>query len=185
MFCVTTFSKATKRYIILNYAAMKITTTILLFFLFNVCTAQSNTGSACDLQSKNTEWKASFGKAQNKAEQILLIKAKVLADSAYFDYNKEFKTHDVKYSSVDKFGNDCGCKIVFHLYSKANSLKLNVSENPRVKLIIAALNESNVNEIVPLFDGEAEKLYGTFGKCGAVVIKTTDKKLLQLIKTIN
>lgn len=144
--------------------------------------AQASKDSLCNLQKVNAEWKIIFQKAQSKSEQLELIKKKVLADSVYFDYNAEFITNEVKYSAVDKNGNDCGCRIFFHLYSHGPSVVLNAAENPRVKLLLKEISEFNIDRIVPMFDEKAEKLYRTFGKCGAVLLMTNDKKLIRQMR---
>lgn len=165
---------------------MKIIYFILSLFLFNFCFSQKRTDSICNLKSDNSQWQRNFENAQNNAERISLIKQKVFSDSIYKDYNASFKTHDVISSATDKFGNDCGCKIFFHLnYLTTEALVLNLSQNPKIKPILNNLDFSNIDEIIPLFDSRAESLYGTFGKCGAVILKTKDKRLIKLIKKIS
>jgi hypothetical protein len=162
---------------------MKIIATIFSLFVLHFCAAQTKTDTICDLQSKNSKWKTAFESTNSKSGRIALIKEKVFADSVYSDYNAGFKTHEVIYRAHDKSGNDCGCRIFFHLnYLKTKALVLNLSENPKIRSIVDILDDSNIDEIIPLFDRKAESLYGTFGKCGAVILKTNDKKLIQLIK---
>lgn len=140
--------------------------------------------SPCDLQEKNSQWKLAFQDARDKAHQLQLIKEKVVADMAYMDYNAEFKTHDVKHSTVDKAGNDCGCRILFHLLANGKPVMLNLSRNTGVQEILDAMDSSNIVEIIPMFDEKAIKLYGTLGKCGAVMLKSSNKKISNIVKRV-
>lgn len=161
----------------------------ILLFLSNVCFSQVNNTSDCNLQTANKLWKTVYIKAANKSERIELIKAKIKSDSIYEHSKLKIKTaHSptIFNEHKNKFGTECGCKIIFILhYKKRHSIIVNLNDRPELSIVVDKLNSENVDRIWSEFNKEtAQAIYGVAGKCGFIQLRITDRKLKRLIKNV-
>jgi len=161
----------------------------LTILVFGATYSQENNTSDCNLQAENNIWKTKFEKAESKSERIELIKAKIKADSIYKQSDLKIKTaHSptIVNEHENKFGTECGCKILFVLhYKNRRAIIINLNEKPELSVVVDKLNSVNVAQIWSEFKEEiAGNVYGVAGKCGFVQMKITDRKLKRLIKNV-
>lgn len=164
----------------------KITTCLLFLLLNQISFGQDKVVDSCDLKTKNNQWKKLFETSESNILKLKLIREKIIFDSIYSEYKSKvnIRCGSTLYAEVvDERGNNCGVKILFALnYTKKKSIILNLNKNPEYLFIVENLNEINIQKILPVFGSAAEALYGIFGKSGAVILETENKKFIKKIK---
>ncbi len=112
---------------------------------------------------------------------------KIISDSIYAEYKPKVNIrcgNSIYAETVDENGNNCVVKILFALnYTKKKSIILNLNKNPEYLFIVEKLNEVNIQEIYPILGTNAQALYGSFGKSGAVILKTESKKFRKEVES--
>lgn len=164
---------------------------IIISFLFLLANqlffGQNKVVDSCDLNSKNIQWKASFENEATVEMKLKLIREKIISDSIYRQYKPKIitKCTPTLYSeSIDRNGNNCGVKILFSLdYRNKKSINLDLNKNPEYIYIVEKLNENNIQKVYPIFGTDAQTLYGSFGKSGAFILTTENRKFRKEITT--
>ncbi|MBC7439047.1 MAG: hypothetical protein H7250_03565 [Flavobacterium sp.] len=164
----------------------KITICLLFLLLNQISFGQNKVVDSCDLKTKNSQWKKLFETSESNELKLKLIREKIIFDSIYSEYKPKvnIRCGSTLYAeAIDERGNNCGVKILFAVnYNKKKSIILNLNKNPEYLFIVENLNEINIQKILPVFGSAAEALYGIFGKSGAVILKTENKKFIKKIK---
>lgn len=161
--------------------------TCLIFLFFNqIVFGQNKALDSCDLKIKNIQWRTLFEAAESNSLKLKLIREKIISDSVYSEHKPKIniRCSSTLYSeTVDEKGNNCGVKILFALnYTKKKFIVLNLNKNPEYLSIVENLTEINIQKISPVFGSSAEILYGIFGKSGAIVLITENKKFIKEIQ---
>lgn len=159
----------------------------MTILVFGTNFAQENKQSDCKLELENELWIKEFIKAESKSKKIELIKNKIKADSVYAKYEPKIRTKHsatITNEQVNENGTKCGCKIYFALqYKNRDAIELNLNSKPELSNLIKILNSENIEEIINVFDKTALMIYGSYGECGYVKLKTRNRKLKRKIKS--
>jgi hypothetical protein len=88
---------------------------ILTYLVLGAVYSQENSNSECGLFGENERWKPELSKVISKTGRIELIKQKILADPIYTETKPVINSsHGRINGHEDKYGNYCGCKILFY-----------------------------------------------------------------------
>lgn len=159
---------------------------VLVLLISNYSLSQEVKTDSILTENQNIEWISKFEKLSSKPEQIIEIKKKILADTIYKRPTTSCRIIIQSQESIEeaRAKANCECKIVFVLGFKKNAYWLDPIEYPKTNNILELVTEKNIEKITVLKGNIASTLYGTYGRCGVIVMNSDSKKLKREVKKL-
>lgn len=159
----------------------------LALFINKIGLSQEVKNDAFLTEENNITWIKEFEKLNIKSDQILEIKRKVFGDTIYKRKRSYclmgVKKVEVLKRTVDKTNFEC--KIMFILSLKGDMYILDHNENPKTSEILELVMTKNIDGITLVKKGDiALALYGSYGKCGVVILYSDNQRLYRKVKHI-
>lgn len=159
----------------------------LVLFVNKVVLSQEIKSDSFLTEENNIVWIKEFEKLNEKSDQLFEIKRKVFGDSIYKRKRSYcligVKKSEVLKKTVEKTNFEC--KIMFILSLKGDMYILDQNENSKTNKILELLTTKNIDGVTVLKKGDdALALYGTYGRCGVVILYSDNRRLYRKVKNI-
>lgn len=159
---------------------------LFLSLLFTIiCFGQNTKIDSLASKNSNLNWINSLEEVNTKGEKLKVIIEKIKTDSiiSQSDITEKIviKVNDGE-NVNDAINKKTKCKIVFVLIQGKVGHLLDLNQYPNYSVVLKYLTEETIDSIEILKDEKATSLYGSRAICGAVIMKSNNKKLKKLIR---
>lgn len=138
-------------------------------------------------EGSNIVWIKEFEKLHVKSDQLLEIKKKIFGDSIYKRPNNYclmgIKRKNLSRRTIKKANFEC--KIMFILSLNGDTYYLDPNGNSKTNEILELVTTKNIDGVTVLKNGDtALALYGSYGRCGVVILYSDNRRLYRKVKNI-
>ncbi len=160
----------------------------LILFIDELVMSQEMKIDSFHIENMNAEWILEFEKLNSKPDQIEEIKRKIFTDTIY-KREKSYclmgiQNQKTLQNTIGK--TNCKCKIMFILGVNGDTYFLDSNEYTNTNNILELMHEKNIDEVTVYKKGDvALALYGTYGRCGAVILYSNNRRLYRRVKNLH